>query len=563
MCSIHNNPIDQPHKFSVQEKSPKTSSFMGRLKERIMNIFKSLSCMKAERKPDEAEPLNDPVCASFQHAEVKPFKVEDGRRIARTYVDPKTERQFGEEVVTRVDTVANHKELLNLTKDHLQRELVNAKGANRARIMQKLALCDKELHNLGAVRKEFISSMYVREELGKGSGTYQQASEGICFGMPVNFRRHECTVDEQQIGGHFRTGIMSYHANGYTNLAELQYFAEMLKDSPAEGKKAIDDKIHALQTRQKFLSKQRPAEAIEFAIAQLEKLKNGNAEEILTERRFYLESQFSHLLMGQIEKNMNQVLDPKAKAFRLAHVALLNPKKDKTDKTGWQHNEYNEMQDMHAIFTQFFGKKVIFDGKGPYIDAQGNFHDKHEVKDVQGKPKSMNIEPHFFNVSVQGYTVNDGAQKQLNEVTLDYLMGCVDEHQRGALLEVKEQLDKGKSSYEVAEMLAYALSKLGMPVSVGCLSAKDRTGFVSARLVLRHLLEGVRDANEKKRLQRHFTSEIFSEEGCASRVITDNTGAKQLKVSPANLPDVGFFTRAKIYSRVAHELLFPAKAIAD
>lgn len=576
MDTDYNSRVGSSQHIPFSEKVKKSSNFFDGIKQRIQKIYKSaMAFIKTEPKKDDAEP-NDPVTSPLRKAEQKTLKGEKGDRIRHSYTDPKTGKKFGEEVVTRMNAAGAHKKLIRNTLVRLRRE------PQTDSVKMRIDLCEKELRNLSHLEKNFISSGYVREKLVSNPGSFGEAIDGVCLGAPVNFRHHDCRVNEahgqERIGGHYRVGIMTYHANGHTNLSELQ---ELKK----RGADAIDKKIQELQLDRKH-AKPRGKEALDFAINQLERLKSdGNA--VIDERKFYLESQFAHLLMAQIKKNMPKVMDPHEKTFSLVHLALLNPKTNKADKSGWQHNETHQIQDMHAIFEQFRGKKIYFDGKGPYVDAEGNFHDNHLVKDAEGQPKAMTIDSNFINVSVQGHNVNDGIQKKINDTSMRRLLVKIGDEifdefisvrdsvftpeyrkkseAQQLLLQVNQMLEKGKSNYEVAEKLAFALERLGIPLSIGCLSAKDRTGFVSARVILRNVFAKMEDKRstlsvpetaDRTRLQRAFGDEVLSEKGCASRVVTDNTGARQLKIRPFNMPGVSKGMRIKAYTKIAREMMF-------
>jgi hypothetical protein len=73
---------------------------------------------------------------------------------------------------------------------------------------------------------------------------------------------------------------------------------------------------------------------------------------------------------------------------------------------------------------------------------------------------------------------------------------------------------------------------LNIPLSISCLSAKDRTGVVSGSLINRHLaakmndeksLLHVADKAERDKLQTKFRDKILSPDGVAVKVVRDNT----------------------------------------
>lgn len=581
------------------KESPLVQQFKEKVSPLATRALTSLKAFLDFKRSDAAEPT-DPTTAPLRNAENK-LTAARGDNIEFTYRDKRTGREFGKERVIRENTVENHQKLLGNTKLMLLEKLKTERDPSKiAEIEKRISLCDKEFAAIKHLNKgtEFISSAYVRKELSKNENTsYTESLENICLGVPVNFRHHSCDVTErtgehETIGGHFRVGVMTYQANGHTHLNELKQLRQLWVSNKEEGQKAIEGKIKELERGKVDLKEgksvsfsiARKNESIDFAVNQLRNLMRDHSD-VITERSFYLESQFVHLLVGQAEKNQSQVVDPNNHAFSLIHLALLNRTTDKADRSGWHHNEANQMQDMQAIFQSFDGKEIVFDGKGPYVDLDGNVHMPQKVM-VDGHAKKMTIDANFMNVSVQGHTKNDGIQASINTQTIDKLLKQADErfynafvkdlpippsyHEGVKLLKkVKADLNLGKSSYRVAEDISVALTKMGIPTSVGCMAAKDRTGFVSARTILRHMYDKmtdqrsalhVSDPAELARLQDRFNEGIVTDEGCASRVITDNTGARKLKISAPTLPGIGVVGRVKQAAGSLKEMFFPLKS---
>lgn len=590
---IQGNFEKKADKFSLPKE------VLGKITSIVQKALISLKEFRESKRTDSAEP-DDPTTAPLRDAENK-LTAAKGDVIEYVYRDPGTGREFGKEIVVRQDTIAQHQQLIENTKHQLTEALLTEKNPGKvAEIKQRIALCDKELAAINNLDKgtEFISSAYARSQLGKPTASYDSAASNLCLGAPVNFRHHACEVSDlannkQTIGAHFRVGVMTYQANGHTHLNEMKQLRELWVNNRPEGEKAIKAKIESLNKEKEEakpgnelpFAAQRKNESINFAVGQLEQLMHAETN-VITERSFYLETQFMHLLMGQVEKNESQVTDPKNQSFSLIHLALLNQKTNKTDRSGWQHNEANQMQDMQAIFQAFNGKNMIFDGKGPYVDVKGNVHMPQKML-VDGHARKMRIDANFMNVSVQGHMKNDGLQAEINKKAIAKLLEKAGDKAykafvRGTSLppgyteglellkKVKADLDNGKSSYQVAEDLSVALTKMGMPTSIGCMAAKDRTGFVSARTILRHLYERMKDPKSAQhvsevknfsKLETRFNESIVTNEGCASRVITDNTGAKKLKLAAPTLPGIGVIGRVKQASGALKEVMSPPKPV--
>ena len=239
--------------------------------------------------------------------------------------------------------------------------------------------------------------------------------------------------------------------------------------------------------------------------------------------------------------------------FTIIHLGLLNQNKNKVFSTGLVHNEKNEMLDMYEVFKEFQGKKIIFDGKGPFIDENGHIHAPFKAK--TGAPQELTLNPVFCNISVQGLTKNTKIQKAINEEALSNIssqLSNLDEEQRKLWDKIKAQLTSGKSNYQLAEDLAFAILKSGKSLSMGCFGAKDRTGFVGARTIQRflgeHLVKKCQGKKDGEKIIKFFSNKILDADAMAAQLVKENTNNTILKCSPFFLPGISMPKRMHYYA---------------
>jgi hypothetical protein len=252
------------------------------------------------------------------------------------------------------------------------------------------------------------------------------------------------------------------------------------------------------------------------------------------------------LVMAQIEKNGGKI-SSESQTFDLVHVCLLNQEKSSFDKSGWVHDERVEIEDMSAIFKEFQGKTLVFDGSGPAIEGN-NIYLPPELVKGENAPKTLTLNTFIFNTSVQGNVENTKLQKELNTEQLNKLL----KHHPDFFKDnekLKQQLLSGaKSGYGLAEDFLFQLLKSGkLAVSTGCLSAKDRTGFICASLMQRAL-----NAILPKGVPNPFESKILSKKFLAYKVVVEN-GHYAVKVNPA--ADLRGYESLKARGKIGAKLL--------
>lgn len=467
---------------------------------------------------------------------------------------------YGKESVERLEVIEKLKTSLSNQINFLidKKSTLESGGASRkkiARLEKSVAIYTKMLENASNNLEDFIKSSFYRDEIGKilkanmdpiGVG-YAKGINQISLGAPVNFRYQACASDNDKIG-FFRLGVITDLRNGFTNLEELKRLA---KDESL-----LNQKREELISEATAFLADNPVKLAAYGYA-LEQLAPKNLSQTIKERRAILGMQMLQLIEAQVSKNFDGIVDdPGLKAFDFSHLGLLNRKTRSLDPTGWMHDEANEMVDMAEIFKEFDGKKLIFDGKGPLIDSKGHVHLSQKLIDENGNARRLVLKSCFINVSVQGYNKNDGIQSEINDEGMKKILQIAlrkakkypddGDFKQGIdlLYKVQEELNAGRSTYVVAEDFSVALVKLKMPFSMGCLSAKDRTGYVGARTVFRFVEEKMvshpklkADKKLRNSLSKKFAISVLDKEGCAARVVDENTpGVRILKCSAMDLP---------------------------
>jgi hypothetical protein len=189
------------------------------------------------------------------------------------------------------------------------------------------------------------------------------------------------------------------------------------------------------------------------------------------------------------------------------------------------HDERVEMEDMQEIFKEFKGKKLLFNGEGPSIDGDTiSLPQDCLPQGVEVPPdKEIKLRTIFVNLSVQGNTKNNAAQLKINQEAMEDLIKQYPED-----VETYKKIGDPKQDggYGTAEdFISFLLRTKKMAVSIGCLSAKDRTGFIAERLMLNQL---------SRKAQYVFERNIFNRDWPPVKVLLENTpGYAALKVVPS------------------------------
>lgn len=286
----------------------------------------------------------------------------------------------------------------------------------------------------------------------------------------------------------------------------------------------------------KFLSNKK-VQSIAYAAAQAKEAQShpGSLDRMIDERTKVLERQMIQLVCGQMNQNtdkLEKIFQQGGKSFDLVHVSLLNPQTSQLDASGWMHDERVEIEDMSEIFDIFQDKALIFDGKGPYIDEAG-VHLPIK-KEVEGKPATLQLNTYFFNISPQGHIENDGMQKELNKTNMDKMRAkglMKGEDSLSKKISGDEVLRSQEKGYPLAEKFVQTLGQMeGLHLSLGCLSAKDRSGLVSESIAINLLPPLVQGTFKKERLKAGSTQVQISQDN--ARVSPEGRIVNFLKVNP-------------------------------
>lgn len=492
------------------------------------------------------------------------YVLEDGRKAT--------------ELITRDSTLDRDIAFLESSLKHLNEKLEKQAGAltgkEEAEIGDKIRYFQQELIKSKEYKennKDWIHSNAFRDII-KDCKSFVKGIEKY-IPVPVNMRYHELKVDENKTVGIYRVGVISDMRNGWISLSDLKEMRnnpdfveikmnEIKKNIQHPKPKGIKQKIQA-----KFGTKPPPLtgsqlESARNALIELEWIfeefkgyKTNILDTAIQDRKRALERQMIQLVAGQVEKNEEKIRKAikDGKSFDLVHVGLLNQKKDDLDKTGWKHNELVELEDMKEIFKEFKGKKIIFDNSGPFIDGNeihlpNNFGEEFAGKEVE-------IDTFFFNLSVQGNIKNEGFQLENNKEQMNEFLKKhpFPEKKQAELL---EKINGKTSGYPVAEdFLAGLLEQDDCAISTGCLSAKDRTGFICARLI-QHFI-----GKFFSKLKNPYAKQILNKDKPASRAVGENTPRfRVLKVNPkSKLRGINPVKRWAIPISWAKEFIRPPK----
>lgn len=425
----------------------------------------------------------------------------------------------------------------------------------------------KILYDLGVIvaKSDWIGSNDFRDSI-KENGFTKAAEQYVP--MPVNFRWQSWNDDKTSIPSHksshqtenvelksnigfFRLGVITDLRNGFTNLNELKILYDM---SDHERKEALAKKVADLQ---KMLGKLDPDKAknknkIQALKAAIDQFESANDKQVLNliikNRRAALQGQFAHLLNQQIQKN--GITDP-GQAFHMAHIALLNEKKVKLEETGWMHNESNELQDMLSIFQDYDGKEIVF-GDNFFIDDFGGIHLERPAS-IGGEIQSFILRTHFININLQGGLISgpksgkvqDAVLKQAIEKLMP-IIGKAPVEIQERFKDINNRMNQEESNHRLAEDIALLMHDLGVPFSVGCLSAKDRTKIVAENVIRRFAIATIdgkidtilspelslEDLKTKKASAAQIMNAVWTDpENASSQVLMDTTKKPVAKFS--------------------------------
>lgn len=424
-------------------------------------------------------------------------------------------KKVGEESATRVHGQQKFKEAIQGQRRYL---LETDRAGNEKKIARLQKMSENSYQDVVVRVRRFFDSNYHRSFMKEAcravegpvtAAKYREIADSTNCGL-IHARNMNLKVEKDEHGlpreyGLMRLGVMSDLRNGATNLRELK---------ECEGNEGLKQaKLNELKAAQQKYKEGTPSfAALKVAIEDIQ-----NPKEALEARQERMELLMLQYLAAQAERDPSKL---EGDTWNVVDVRLLDPSKNEVDSdSGWVHNETNQLLDMKEIFSQFSGKTVVLDGKGPYIDKEGKVH-----LPIDRGGKELDLKARLINISVQGQMENGKVQQSCNS---DDLQALSDDPAIGNQEDWQEMvalLQDGKSNATVAEKAVFALVKAGYSVSVGCLSAKDRTGWVVGRVMAKLMSEGFPD------LRKALTKQLLSAKSMASQILSDVTGWRFMKL---------------------------------
>ncbi|HRD56008.1 MAG TPA: hypothetical protein PLC42_06385 [Parachlamydiaceae bacterium] len=565
-------PPDDPNKIppkKIEEKELSKQKILPPIPETSTKQIKGISLAEDEK-------------LKFADQLLQPLTEEnEDRFITQVWNDGKG--HVAREVVERIDTVDSLKKSASSELVYLKEKLAKEKNPEIAGQLQKrIGELQATLKKQNTVSSNWASSEFFRNILrehkvpAKSSVkeavlAFEKAVEEhyLTSSLPVNMRYHTC---DASIDGKGKTGSMSWlrlgaisdMSNGYLNLESLKQLQEQIQKDDLNLANSMRGQMarNIIENWKKHASNPQAVAGAGFALKQLgfslkeieeigSSLKDrpylyvnfkiddrakAEIQETIRKRQNFLATQFLQTVVENLKHASHE--DLKEGTLKMIHVCLLNEKSQAIDRTGWNHDEKNEMYDMSAIFDQFDGKKLIADGKGPFVDEKGDIHLPPGIPHVEyGEGKELTLRSLFVNQCVQGSfsflptkdspTLNAGDQRILNERARKKLKGMNVQNK-----ELETIFRAEKTSFGNAAKMIEAANREGFKVSTGCLSAKDRTGFVSS--LASDLV--MKDFPKTSRVK--FMRGQIKKTASAAKVIRENTGESYMKLTDFRLEGI-------------------------
>lgn len=452
-------------------------------------------------------------------------------------------------------------------KSILIAQLNNAQPSMRSKLQNSLDRCKAEIkHYIQVIKnirefrhdddKEWVTTNNHRDKIDD----YQNYDVSMEKYIPtaVNMWAHSYISNKNRVEGEvIRLGVISDMRNGWFSLKFLKMIKEketnpelinaiiqdqiekILKELCKHGAIGIDQKdisfvnkkLEKIQEKirdgklpYEKLKKMYYLQSARYAIDKLLKIQNSLKksnfdlvmEELIGDRRRILRDKMLQLVTAQISRN--PLLAEKENVFEIFHQGLLNGFSRKLEPSGWMHDEAIEIEDMAEIFSDFNGKKMIFDSSDPYEDLNGDIHMPAPTEKLKGQTRELNS--YFINISPQVNTRNSGIQRKINDDTLmklesrnsrrhreleelnkklntsgykatkeeqDYLSNLrIDiESKEREVNQLRNALNFAQGGYKKAEEICGILMKFKNALkSIGCFGAKDRTSEIATGLIV-------------------------------------------------------------------------------
>lgn len=311
-----------------------------------------------------------------------------------------------------------------------------------------------------------------------GAAEYEACIDRLII-APSNSRDHITKASNGNSNHLLRLGAISFMANPYYHLDEM---VKMSKNP--------DLRIKKIATLEKMLKKyasdERRVATIQYAIDQIR--FPASLQRSIDERRAYLEMQMLQL----VQEQLNNAEQPIGDTFNMMHLLLLTETNRGWDKeNNWYKNEGSFMMDMSAIFKEFEGAKIHFVDNlaAPRVDYGKNGKKILYFPAKENNSGETTLHPLFMNLAVQGRNENSEAkQKAIFGHWLQEIKKIAPPNDP-ELNEIEKRFNEGESDFYLVDDVFCYVRKLGISLSTGCMSAKDRTGVACEVNAITFILE--------------------------------------------------------------------------
>ena len=396
------------------------------------------------------------------------------------------------EIIYRVDTI---KEMIKITQKEIEYHESKEKEPHT---LNRIVELTNDLAKYEAELTTWASTNYFRDKLRGQKDINSNYSQLVDSYMPIpnNMRLHSIKVEEKiKVGNKeedkvithelVRLGIISDMRNGFTNLKQLKELKEQLERKPRDfsGLNKLKETIFVQMEEELKKGHNNVLGAFEYALEEIQNLDSINAT--IERRKAFLTKQALPLILQHAKSSNLSEID----TLKVLDVRLVNPEAVSIDpNTGFCHHEGNELLDMAEIFKEFSEKKLICDGKGPFIDNDGNIH-LPTLLNVDGKPKEINLFAGVVNHNVKWNAKNEGISWDVNKETYARYADSMRKKQGEALNELEDLKNDPKVSPFGLEEKEKKLSanKKAIDKELSRLSPlifKERTGYSSANKIL-------------------------------------------------------------------------------
>lgn len=459
--------------------------------------------------------------------------------------------------------------------------------------------------------KGWFNSNYFRDLLGIFTGFYEGIAKYVS--LPVNFNYHSIETGDYKTEGFHQVGVITYLPNGHTNLDEMR---AMLKNDKLR-KKKISKLNKLLKKRNKNSKKFQSLTYAKAQLQNTSALQAAIKERELalqSQMLIYL----NNIVISSEDKikTADETGATPYNFIHLGLLNQKSDSLDSSgwrhNELNEREDHYTAFKDLIGK------KIIFDETKAPYFDIAGNVHiPRSRVNLTNNKEMVLNpvylnatVQGHTENDGRQKEINRDNLPKlknilisRLNEVTKgkidetwlkvtyetmksagkgstsssflkkEEVIGALENRLKATgisqsdLADVKKairlyakiqimekRLENGESNYKLAEDLAVLCRKVDKAFSIGCLSAKDRTGVVGFRIIQRILKKFVKIEVTKKQLSSKKSKKQLSSimEECATHLLKMTGVAVQncmrngwnyLKFSTLTLPEVNAWDR--------------------